>query len=39
MTAVEMAWVAEQLVEGCLLKGLAHVEAQARGLVQVGYEG
>lgn len=36
VTAVEMAWAAEQLVEGCLLEGLAHVEVQARGLVQVG---
>lgn len=36
VTAVEVAWAAEHLVNGCLLEGLAHVQAQARGLVQVG---
>lgn len=35
VTAVEMAWAAEHLVQGCLMEGLGQVQAQARGLVQV----
>lgn len=35
VTAVETAWAAEHLVQGCLLEGLQGVAAQARGLVQV----
>ena len=35
VTAVETAWAAEHLIQGCLLEGLQGVVAQARGLVQV----